>query len=276
LLVAGFFLFFVLVLARDGRRGRIGPFALLGGDSVGIVEVEGAITDSKQTIEELKRYERADGVKAIVLRIESPGGGVASAQEIYEEIGKLKKKKPVVASLGGVAASGGYYIASICDTIVANPGTITGSIGVIVQLGNVQDLLQKIGLQGYTIKSGEYKDMGSPLKKLTPESRDIFQDLVNNFHAQFVRAVADGRKMDPKRVERLADGRIYSGEQAKELGLVDVLGNLEDAVQIAAKRAGIKGEPRVVPSSQASKSWWRRLLTEKITEAVQGFLFSVS
>ena len=273
----GFLAFFLMVVMKDGKRGKIGSvLGVLGGEGVGIVLVEGSITDSTETIEDLKRFGKDDAIKAVVLRVESPGGGVAPAQEIYEEIGKLTKKKPVVASLGSVAASGGYYIASNCNTIVANPGTITGSIGVMVHLSNVQELLQKVGFQGYTIKSGEHKDMGSPLKKLAPGSRDIFQGLVNNIHAQFVRAVADGRKMERSRVEALADGRIYSGEQAKQLGLVDVLGNLEDAVEIAANKAGIKGEPRVVTSGPSSKGWLRRLFLGKLAEEVRGLFFSLS
>jgi len=235
--------------------GEAGVLTALGGDSIGVVQVEGTINDSRDIIESLKQFGDSSGVKAIVLRIDSPGGAVAPTQEVYEEIEKLKKKKPVIASFGGMAASGGYYIGSACDEIVANPGTLTGSIGVIMQLGNVEELMKKIGVQGYSVKSGANKDLGSPLKALTPEGKAILQGLVDNVHAQFVRAVAKGRRLTEDKVKALADGRVYSGEQAKGLGLVDVLGNMEDAVDLAAKRVGIKGKPQVVYSRAEQKGW---------------------
>lgn len=235
--------------------GEAGVLTALGGDSIGVVQVEGTINDSRDIIDALKQFGDSSGIKAIVLRIDSPGGSVAPTQEIYEEIEKLKKKKPVIASFGGMAASGGYYIGSACDEIVANPGTLTGSIGVIMQLGNVEELLKKIGVQGYSVKSGANKDIGSPLKPLTPEGKAILQGLVDNVHAQFVRAVAKGRRLTEDKVKSLADGRVYSGEQAKGLGLVDVLGNMEDAVELAAKRVGMKGKPQVVYSRAEQKGW---------------------
>lgn len=244
--------------------GEAGVLTTFGGDAVGIVQIEGTIGDSRETIESLKQFGQSKGIKAIVIRIDSPGGAVAPTQEIYEEIEKLKKKKPVVASLGGMAASGGYYIASACDQIVSNAGTLTGSIGVIMELGNVEELLKKIGVQGYSIKSGANKDIGSPLKPLSPEGKAILQNLVNNVHAQFVGAVAKGRRMTEDKVKELADGRVYSGEQAKGLGLVDVLGNMEDAVDLAAKRVGIKGTPQVVYSRAEQKGWWDRLFSSTL------------
>ncbi len=194
------------------------------------------------------------------MRIESPGGGVAPSQEIYNAIRKLREEKPVVASLGGLAASGGYYIASACDAIVANPGTLTGSIGVIVELGNIQDLLQKIGVQPEILKAGEYKDMGSPVRPLTDVERGLFQQMIDSVHAQFISAVASGRKMDESKVRELADGRIFSGEQARAVGLVDSLGGLEDAIAIAAERAGISGEPHVSHAQLHREPWWWSLL----------------
>ncbi len=235
--------------------GEAGVLTALGGDSIGVIQVEGTINDSRDIIDSLKQFGDSSGIKAIILRIDSPGGAVAPTQEIYEEIEKLKKKKPVIASFGGMAASGGYYIGSACDQIVANPGTLTGSIGVIMQLGNIEDLLKKIGVQGYSVKSGANKDIGSPLKPLTPEGKAILQGLVDNVHAQFVRAVAKGRRLTEDKVKSLADGRVYSGEQAKGLGLVDVLGNMEDAVELAAKRVGMKGKPQVVYSRAEQKGW---------------------
>jgi protease-4 len=241
--------------------GEAGVLTAIGGDAVGVVQIEGAINDSRDTIETLKRFADSDGIKAVVLRIDSPGGAVAPTQEIYQEVGKLRQKKPVIASLGSVAASGGYYIASACDQVVSNPGTLTGSIGVIMELGNVEELMKKIGIQGTSIKSGPNKDIGSPLRPLSPEGKKILQELVNNVHAQFVGAVAKGRRMPEEKVKELADGRVYSGEQAKGLGLVDVLGNMEDAVDLAAKRVGIQGPPQVVYSRSEEKSWMERLFS---------------
>lgn len=240
--------------------GEIRVLSLMGGDAVGVVEIAGSINDSQDTIRNLKQFGETGGIKAVVVRIDSPGGGVAPTQEIFEEIEKLKKKKPVIASLGGVAASGGYYIASACDRVVANPGTLTGSIGVIMELGNVEELLKKIGLKGYNVKSAPHKDIGSPLRPLSAEEKAILQSLVDNVHGQFVRAVARGRRMTEDKVKELADGRIYSGEQAKGLGLVDVLGNMEDAIDLAADRGGIKGAPQVVFSRQEDEGWLKKLL----------------
>ena len=240
--------------------GEIQVLSLLGGDGVGVLEIAGSINDSEDAIRSLKQFGETKGIKAVVVRVDSPGGGVAPTQEIFEEIGKLKKKKPVIASLGGVAASGGYYIASACDQVVANPGTLTGSIGVIMELGNVEDLLKKLGLKGYSIKSAPHKDIGSPLRPLSSEEKDILQSLVDNVHGQFVSAVAKGRRMSEEKIRELADGRVYSGEQAKGLGLVDVLGNMEDAIDLAARRGGIKGVPQVIHSRGENKGWWEKLL----------------
>ncbi|MCH8055428.1 MAG: signal peptide peptidase SppA [Deltaproteobacteria bacterium] len=240
--------------------GEVQLFSLLGGEGVGVLQIEGSIDDSRGAIQNLKRFGKAKKIKAVVVRIDSPGGGVAPTQEIYQEIEKLKRKKPVIASLGGIAASGGYYIASACDQIVANPGTLTGSIGVIMELGNVEELMRKLGLKGYTIKSGPHKDSGSPLQPLSAEGRAILQSLVDNVHGQFVRAVAKGRRMPEANIRKFADGRVYSGEQAKELGLVDRLGSMEDAIDLADKLGGIKGVPQVIYSRSEDKSWWERLL----------------
>jgi len=171
---------------------------------------------------------------------------VGPSQEIYEEVRKIRGKKVVVASMGALAASGGYYIACGADKIFANPGTITGSIGVIMQFVNVKDLIEKIGVKGFVIKSGSFKDTGSPVREMSPEERKLLQSVIDNVHSQFVNAVAEGRKLPREDVLAIADGRILSGEQAKELGLVDVLGNQEDAVAEAGKMAKIEGEPRVV------------------------------
>lgn len=247
---------FALTLSTDGRLAS----ALALGGRVGVVEVKGVINESADVVGALKSFERSPAVKAVVVRIESPGGGVAPSQEIYNAILKLRAVKPVVASLGGVAASGGYYIASACHAIVANPGSITGSIGVIMELGNVQGLLQKIGVQAEVLKAGEYKDMGSPVRPLTETERKLFQQMIDSVHAQFIAAVADGRHMDQAKVRDLADGRIFSGEQARTIGLVDALGGLEDAIAMAAERGGMVGEPRVSRANLGREPWWWKLL----------------
>jgi protease-4 len=237
-----FVAFFVLI----GLISRMDEWSFTTGDKVAVLPVTGLIADSEGTIDQLKKFAKDDSVKAIVLRINSPGGGVGPSQEIYEEVKKLKGKKVVVASMGALAASGGYYIACAAQKIYANPGTITGSIGVIMQFVNVRDLIEKIGLKGMVVKSGAFKDIGSPLREMKAEERELLQGVIDNVHSQFIGAVAEGRKMERESVAKIADGRIFSGEQAKSLGLVDAIGNLEDAVADAGKLAKIEGEPRVV------------------------------
>ena len=234
--------FFVLL----GVISRMEDFPLSKGGKVAVLPITGLIADPDPVIEQLKKFAKDDSIKAIVLRINSPGGGVGPSQEIYSEVRKLKGKKVVVASMGALAASGGYYIACAADRIYANPGTITGSIGVIMQFVNVKELIEKIGIKGFVVKSGGFKDTGSPVREMKPEERELLQGVIDNVHSQFVAAVAEGRRLDPEAVRRLADGRIFSGEQAMALGLVDVIGNQEDAVAGAGKLAKIEGEPRVV------------------------------
>jgi protease-4 len=247
---------FALTYSTEGRLSS----ALALGGKVGVVSVSGTITDSDDIVEALRDFQHAHSIKAVVVRIDSPGGGVAASQEIYHAILELRTEKPVVASFGGVAASGGYYIASACDAIVANPGSLTGSIGVIMEMGNVQELLQKIGVQAEVLKAGTYKDMGSPVRPLTDEERAILQQMIDSVHTQFITAVASGRKMDEAKVRALADGRIYSGEQAHALGLVDSLGGLRDAITMAGERGGIVGEPSVSHASLGHEPWWFRML----------------
>jgi protease-4 len=256
-----FVAFFVLI----GLISRVDDWSLMTGDKVAVLPVTGLIADSESTIEQLRKFTKDDSVKAIVLRINSPGGGVGPSQEIYEEVRKLKGKKVVVASMGALAASGGYYIACAAQKIYANPGTITGSIGVIMQFVNVKDLIEKIGLKGMVVKSGIFKDIGSPVRDMKPEERELLQGVIDNVHSQFIGAVAEGRKMDREKVAKIADGRIFSGEQAKALGLVDALGNLEDAVAEAGKLAKIEGEPRVVTPPKKKLSILELLKDEAIS-----------
>jgi protease-4 len=257
---------FVAYLLHGDRQ------AFLLGEGVGIVEVKGMITDSKDTIKQLQNFEDNEKVKAVVLRIDSPGGVVGPTQEIYEEVGKLTAKKKVVVSMGSVAASGGYYIAAPANMIFANPGTLTGSIGVLMELSNIEGLLGKIGLKSYVLKSGEFKDTGSPVRKMTAADKAVLQSVVDSMYGQFVKAVATGRKMPVDEVRRLADGRVYSGEQALRLKLVDRLGNLQDAVAEAARLAGIKGEPEVIYPPEKKKmllDWLVEGAAEKLAGKVK-------
>jgi protease-4 len=214
----------------------------MGREKVGIIELVGIISESRTIIEKIKRFRDDDTVKAIVLRIDSPGGSVGPSQEIFREVRKTVEKKKVIASMGSVAASGGYYVAAGADGIIANPGTITGSIGVMMGFTNFQKILEKAGLVSVVVKSCEYKDIGSPTREMTEKEADILQNVADRIHNQFIDAIASGRNMDKDKVASFANGRIFSGEEAKELGLVDRLGNLEDAVEWAGRMAGIKGD----------------------------------
>ena len=241
-------LFFLIVFVVIAALSLVTTFKgkLQLGEKVAVVRVSGIILDSTDVIAELKDYSKDRSIKAIVLRVDSPGGGVAPSQEIYEEILKIKKKKKVVVSMGSVAASGGYYISAPADVIVANAGTLTGSIGVIMEIPNVSGLMEKIGVETQVVKSGRHKDMASVFKSLTPEEKEILQTVLDDVHDQFIEAVSEARGMEYEVVRKLSDGRVFTGRMAKELGLVDELGNLEDAIMLAGKLAGIKGEPEVV------------------------------
>ncbi len=260
--------FFILIFFIGQYVSGPGSSTFAFGDKIAVVEIRGLITQSTVVIEELHRYADDESIKAIILRIDSPGGGVGPSQEIYSEVMKIRtnKKKKIITSMGSVAASGGYYIASGSDLIVANPGTITGSIGVLMEFTNIEELFKKIGIKGVVLKSGEHKDIGSPFREMTPAEKKLIQSVINNVHQQFIQAVAEGRKMEYSRVAQVADGRILTGEQAKQLGLVDQLGNLQDAIDTAAKMVGIEGKPIVLyPKKRFSLL---ELLIEGITEAV--------
>ena len=213
---------------------------------VALVSIEGPIVDSMDVVKEIKEHTTDRSIKAIILRIDSPGGAVGPSQEIYEEVKKASAEKHIVVSMGSIAASGGYYVASPADMIFANPGTLTGSIGVIMEIPNLEGLMTKIGIRTEVIKSGKHKDMASAFRKMEKADRDILQGVLDTVHEQFIRAVAEGRKLTVDSIRPIADGRIFTGEQAKGLKLVDELGTLEDAIRKAAELAGISGEPEVV------------------------------
>ena len=244
----------------------------IGGDKVAVIRIEGVIVDSRDTIEELRHYRDNPSVKAIVLRIDSPGGAVVPSQEIFAEVQKTRAEGKVkfVTSMGNVAASGGYYIAAATEKIVANPGTLTGSIGVIMELANIKDLLEKVGVKSVVIKSGRHKDMASPFRAMTEEDRALLQSVLDDVHAQFIEAVATGRALKVEHVKTLADGRIFTGKQAQSVRLVDELGDLHDAIKLAAGLVGITGEPRVLETRKRFS--WRELLDSlfsgKITQLV--------
>lgn len=258
-------LFTLQALEHTGILDRIAPGPA---DKVAVIEINGVITQSRPIIDKLVGYRENDKIRAIVLRIDSPGGGVGPAQEIHEEVLKTREKKVVVVSMGSVAASGGYYIACGAHKIVANPGTITGSIGVIIEFANIEELLGKIGLKSVVIKSGKYKDILSPTRELRDEERTLLQEVIDTVHSQFINAVSHGRNIPAEKVTEIADGRILSGEQALKLGLVDKLGNLQDAIQIAAEQAGIPGKPTVIYPEKKRPSLWEFFI-DSVMERVQ-------
>lgn len=239
----GLFVLIVLVSALVALLGREG---ISLGERVAVVSIEGPIIDSREAVDELKDYVKDSSIKAIVLRVDSPGGGVAASQEIYTEVKRAASQKQVVASMGSLAASGGYYVSAPATRIVANPGTITGSIGVIMEIPNFEGLMDKVGVRTEVIKSGKHKDMASVFRTMTEEDRRLLQGLIEDVYEQFVEDVAESRDIPVEEVRKMADGRIYSGRQALALGLVDELGGMEQAVKLAAELAGIKGEPEVV------------------------------
>ena len=257
----------VLALTGSGRdRGRIAG-AAFSKDKVAVIELAGIMTSShnvgsravsaRKIIAQLEKYRDDDSVKAIVLRVDTPGGTVVAAQEIHGELMRLRagSGKKIVVSMGDLAASGGYYVACAADRVFASPGTLTGSIGVIMQFPNYQGLFGKIGLGTNTIKSGEFKDVGNGAREMSDRDRRLLQGLVDDVYSQFVEAVAAGRRMSPEQVRPLADGRVFSGRQAQQLGLVDELGDLDAAIAAAGKLAGIEGKPEVIRESPRRGIW---------------------
>ena len=243
------FFVIVTVLAVIFILGRGAAFfsrsvPLIGGAEIGVVRISGVILSSRKPIRQIRALARDPNVKAILLRINSPGGAVVPSQDIYEEVMKVRKKgKPVIASIGTVGASGAYYIASACNRIIASPGSLTGSIGVIMELAEFEDLLKKIGVQSEVMKSGALKDAGSPFRAMTSEEKAYLQSVLDEMHSQFIQDVAKGRQLEVAAIEPLADGRVFTGSSAIGNHLVDALGDYEDAVDVAAKMAHISGKP---------------------------------
>src|SRR5262245_43369355 len=242
------------------ERLSAGRLGIGMGPTVGVVELEGEIRDAEPLCESLETLRKDPQVVAVVLRINSPGGAVAPCQEISEEIVRLREAKPVIASLGSIAASAAYYIAAGTNRIVAAPGTLTGSIGVIMEFRQLQGLAEKVGVGEQIVKSGTYKDIGHPLRSLTDGERTLLQSMVDDVHGQFIDAVAKGRGMERARIKELADGRLFSGAQAKAAGLVDELGGLSTAIQMAWEQGGQTGEPRVRRLRTAWRPWWLDVL----------------
>jgi protease IV len=232
--------------------------------NIGVIPIEGVISDSGDIVDQIEEFADDQDIRAVVLRIDSPGGAVAPAQEIYQAVLELKKKKKVIVSMGSVAASGGYLIAVASDRILANPGTITGSISAVMHHANIEELMKKIGVASSVVKSGKFKDIGSPTRKMTDEEKAIIQGIIDDIYNQFVEVIVQNRKMPVQDVLQLADGRIFSGRQAKKLGLIDDLGGFSDAVALAGRLAGIRGKPEVVYGIKRKDSIFRHL-TGKMT-----------
>ncbi len=258
----------VLVSVLGGSDERTEVVTSGSGEKIAVVDVKGVITSSEEVIRQLKKYRGMSSVKAVLLRIDSPGGGVVASQEMYEEVRKTRDGgTPVVVSMGSLAASGGYYVACGASRIVANRGTLTGSIGVIAEFLQLQELLGKIGVDFKTIKSGRLKDSGSQTRKMTEEEQKYFQALMDDVHRQFMGVVERERHLSTAQTRVLADGRVYTGEQAVPLGLVDTLGTYEDAVSIAAAMAGIDGEPAIV-KERKRRSWFESMAGD-VTEEMR-------
>jgi protease-4 len=265
LFVLAVFTLVYLSLRSGERREAFGGF----GDKIGVVDIEGVIIEPKTVVSQLKKLAADDSVKAIVLHINTPGGGVAASQEIYQEVKRIrdKKKKPIVAAIETVGASGGYYISTAASKIFADRGSVVGSIGVIAEWYNYGDLMRWAKLKDIVLKTGEFKDTGNPAREITPAEREYLQRLIDNMYGQFIHAVAEGRKLKEEDVRSLADGRVWTGEQARQLKLIDEFGDFQAAVEDTAKSVGISGEPTLVhPEKQ------RRTLLDVLFGDVSDYL----
>jgi protease-4 len=271
-----FLIFFAFLwLAYGAVRGESPRLA--SGPRIGVVDVKGPIgmgrgsVESEPVLKLLKRYGEDSDMKAVVVRIDSPGGAVGTSQEILDGLRRLAEDKVVVCAMGNLAASGGLLVAMGCDRIVAEPGTLTGSIGVISTFPNVNGLLKKIDVQMNTVTAGKLKDAGSPFREFSEADRSYWQELANRIHRQFIQAVAEGRDLPMEQVEKFADGRVFTGEQAVELGLVDELGGFQDAVDLAKELAEIRGEPRMIYPPDERSRFLEELMggmAQKVAQAV--------
>lgn len=261
LVIMSFLLSFLLIFKEKGWSKP----------KIGVLEIKGIIFDSQEYLLCIKEFAERKDVKGVVIRIESPGGSVGAAQEILEELKNLKKLKPVVVSMGNVAASGGLYVALGGNQILASPGTITGSIGVIIEIPNIEKLLKKIGIESETIKSGPYKDTGSIYRPLTPEEKRYLQEKVNKVYEQFVKAISEERKIPKEKVKEFADGRFLTGEEAVSLGLIDSLGNFWTAVELVKSMANLKEATLIFLPKK--KGILEKFLEEKASIWYELFLF---
>lgn len=254
-----FLILLVALFALLGIRSCFTEGPVLG-KAIGVLELEGSFWISDEWVKDIEGFRKAPNIAGVVVRINSPGGTVAAAQEIYSALRRLAKTKPVVASMGTIAASGGLYIAMGADTVVADPGTLTGSIGVITKRVNLEELLQFAKIKTETLKSGRLKDLGNISRSWTPEEKTLLESMLVEVHEQFKNAVAEARKIDRSVVDTFADGRIFTGAKAKELGLVDEIGDMGKAVEIAAKKAGIAGEPKLIYSGESKGKFLKSVL----------------
>jgi protease-4 len=259
--------FFVVLYTLGLFKGAGSSLNL--GEKIGVVQIEGVIADSREIVDQIDEFSNDDTIRAVVLRIDSPGGGVAPSQEIYQAVHELRKKKRVVASMGSIAASGGYLIATATERIVANPGTITGSISAVMHFADVQELMKKVGVRSSVVKSGKFKDIGSPARKMTTEERQLIQGIVDDIYDQFVQTIAENRKIPLEKINKIADGRIFSGRQALNLKLVDELGGLQDSILLASRLSGIKGKPDVIYATKKKASLLKYII-ENMASVVSG------
>jgi len=270
LTVSGIFLFFLLVIFTAGLF-HSGAMPVSVGQKIAVLEINGPIEDSTRVIEQIRDYRQRRAIKAVLMRVDSPGGGVGPAQEIYAELKKLAATKPLVVSMGAVAASGGYYLAVAGQRIFASPGTITGSIGVIMSFPNYRELMGKFGVKMQTIKSGQFKDSGSATAEFTDADRRLLQGLIDDVHQQFVEAVSEGRNLPVERLKPYVDGRVFTGRQARDLGLIDEIGTFYDAVGYTAQLVGLGDDPDLVyPEPE------HRNLIERYLESVASRYLGVS
>jgi protease IV len=255
-----FFLFvlavFALVYLTLRAGGEETAFRSTFGSKIGVVDLEGVIIDPDTVVQQLKKFEDDDSIKAIILHVNSPGGGVAASEEIYREVKRIRddKKKPIVASIETVGASGAYYVSSAANKIYADKGSIVGSIGVIAEWVNYGDLLRWAKLKDITMKAGEFKDTGSPTREMTPAEQAYLQSLIDNMHTQFIQAVAEGRKEKFEQIKAIANGKVWTGEQALGLKLIDQIGDFQDVVKDTARTVGISGEPVLVHPEKDRKT----------------------